>query len=193
MHRLYRLDSTLVAVRRIKYSQGMSTMSEAQAKIAARRKSIKDQIAELNQEDAELATASRALARLEAMSDSGSDPAPPVRQDSPLAARPSTTREMIAFYLSRTPELWRTANDIRDNVSDMKGADVPMSSISPTLSDMKNAGVIVRSGMRVALSERVRKESPDFFNENGEAETSPETGEPASSPIETQTSQGVFE
>lgn len=158
----------------------MDKFDETRREIEGRRKAIRDQIVKLEQEDHDLEIADRALQRL------ASQP-PQFLEGSyrmatgvatvagPSATRPVTIKEMIVSYLEKTSSLWRTANDIQDNVSDMRGSPVPMSSISPTLSDMKKAGTIVRDGMKVALAERIKREFPDFFEENGEAEASPDT------------------
>lgn len=90
---------------------------------------------------------------------------------------PKTTRDLIVGYLSSTPSLWRTTEDVKFNISEIKGSDVPMGTVGPTLSNMKNKGEIVRDGNKVALAERVRLEQPEFFNENGEPDGSPEVWE----------------
>jgi hypothetical protein len=174
--------------------------NQAMNAILSRRKAIREEIARLESEDAELQIAERVIERLgrsidegvaseTAASSAGDHPSSEARSRRP---RPPL-KEMIIEYLTRTPELWRTANDIQFNVSDMKGADVPMSSISPTLSDLKKSGHIVRNGMQVALAVRVQREQPDFFNENGPPEGDPETGEPDRSPIETQSRDSAVE
>jgi hypothetical protein len=104
-----------------------------------------------------------------------------------------TKKDMIMKCLEAPRPLWQTANEIRDAMSELTGEEVKMTSISPALTDLKNDGKIVRKDLLVASADRVKYEEPDFFNENGPPEGSPETGEPASSPIETQTSESVFE
>ncbi len=51
------------------------------------------------------------------------------------------------------------ANEVRAKASELKGTEIPMGTVSPTLTDLKNAGLIVRDGMRVALASRVLKDN----------------------------------
>ncbi len=77
-----------------------------------------------------------------------------------------TTKDLIRAYLASTPSLWKTSEDVQRGVSEIKGFEVPMGTIGPTLSNMKNNGEIFRDGNKVALAERVRNERPDFFKTN---------------------------
>lgn len=54
------------------------------------------------------------------------------------------------------------------------GQSVPMTSVSPLLTALKNNGTIVRKDLSVALALRVEKEEPSFLEENGEAVASPD-------------------
>lgn len=87
---------------------------------------------------------------------------------SALVERALTSRAVFLSVLRQSVDPWMTANEIQQLASAIKGYDVPMATVSPTLSNMKNAGLIVRDGLKVALAERL--------NENGEAEASPDTG-----------------
>lgn len=70
----------------------------------------------------------------------------------------TTTRDLVLKVMAETEDPWTNANDIQARVSEMKGREVPMSTISPTLSDLKNKdGLIVREGMKVALAERLKQ------------------------------------
>ena len=69
-----------------------------------------------------------------------------------------TIEYLLSFLLTAAPEPWHSSNDLQAYVSHLKGRDVPMSSVSPTLSNMKSKGVIVRDGLKVALGARV----PEF-------------------------------
>lgn len=86
------------------------------------------------------------------------------------------TKDLIVEALSKG-QLWRTANDVQEVISEWAGRQIPMSTVSPYLSEMKKDGSVVRKGMSVAAALRVEKEEPSFFEENGEAEASPETDE----------------
>lgn len=78
--------------------------------------------------------------------------------------------------LQSASRVWLTANEIQESASKLKGGDIPMSSVSPGLSEMKQDGTIDRDGMKVALKSRL--------NENGEAEASPDDGRVAALPFE---------
>lgn len=86
-----------------------------------------------------------------------------------------TKNAAIIEALSPPRDLWQTANQIREHTGRLLGKDVPMSSISPALTDLKKTGTIARRDMTVALVLRLEKEEPNFLYENGEAEASPET------------------
>lgn len=78
---------------------------------------------------------------------------------------PKTTKQLIEHVASMGP-LWRTANELQEEMSEIAGREVPMSTVSPSLTEMKKVGRIVRDGMRVALRSRVLAEEPDLLNEN---------------------------
>jgi hypothetical protein len=65
-----------------------------------------------------------------------------------------TTKDLIVTVLRQMPKVWTTANEIQTRVSELKGEEVPMSTISPYLTTLKNDEIIVRNGMRIALKER---------------------------------------
>lgn len=69
-------------------------------------------------------------------------------------SRRLTKREMIIEALNAPRDLWQQASDIQAYVSSLSGTNVPMSSISPELTGMKNNGTIVRKEKFVALSLR---------------------------------------
>lgn len=91
-----------------------------------------------------------------------------------MPGRRLTKNAAIVEALSAPRELWQTANQIRDFIVKLLGKDVPMSSVSPALTDLKNSGTIARRDMAVALVLRLEREEPSFLNENGEAEASPD-------------------
>jgi hypothetical protein len=65
------------------------------------------------------------------------------------------TLEQLTLLLFRNcSDIWWTANEIQDYLQRIKGKDVPMSSISPILTALKNSGVIVREGHNIALAEK---------------------------------------
>jgi hypothetical protein len=71
---------------------------------------------------------------------------------------PMKTREIFIQVLKESETAWMTANEIKDRASSIKGADIPMGTVSPTLSEMKNAGFVIRDGLKVALAERIKRD-----------------------------------
>lgn len=62
--------------------------------------------------------------------------------------------DVILIVMRKADKVWWTANELQDLVSKARGSDVPMTSISPNLSKLKNNGDIVRADRKVALTER---------------------------------------
>lgn len=132
----------------------LSDVRTRRSQIAARRRDIAAEDAMLATEDAELEVAERVLVRLS----KGSD----VNWHQVLEGavpRRSTTRDLIHEVLSMPDKSWWTAAEIQPELSKLKGAEVPMGTISPTLTAMKTNGEIVRNGMRIALASRVPPQS----------------------------------
>lgn len=71
-----------------------------------------------------------------------------------------TTKDLILRVMGEVADPWTNANDIQTRVSEIKGREVPMSTISPTLSDLKKDELIVRDGMKIALADRVKENEP---------------------------------
>ena len=67
---------------------------------------------------------------------------------------PATTEEFILVVLSNSASPWLTSSEVREEVSRRKGKEVPMGTVGPTLTAMKNDGKILRDGHKVALSSR---------------------------------------
>lgn len=86
--------------------------------------------------------------------------------------RPMTNKAFIWEVLNAASKPWLNANQIQAEASNLKGEVIPMSSISPMLSEMKDE-FLERDNMLVALKSRLK--------ENGEAEASPDTDEVAAS------------
>jgi hypothetical protein len=146
--------------------------------VRARRAKIARELQALQAEDRRLQTVEEALVELATKmgDDSGSpergqlvrkrlpsgtaQPQPPSPKDERVRLRrrrprQNTTAALIVDVLRTSTTAWRTANEIQEEVGQRKGQPVPMSTISPTLSDMKAKGLIVRDGLKVALKERV--------------------------------------
>lgn len=67
-----------------------------------------------------------------------------------------TNKALFYRVLSDSAQMWMNANEIQEAASSLKGSDIPMSSVSPGLSEMKNDDVIERDGLRVALKRRLK-------------------------------------
>lgn len=72
--------------------------------------------------------------------------------------RHGTNKAFIWEVLDRAGDPWLNANQIQELASKLKGEEIPMSSISPMLSEMKGE-YLERDNLRVALKSRL--------NENG--------------------------
>ncbi|MDZ7926318.1 MAG: hypothetical protein U5L46_04040 [Agrobacterium sp.] len=73
-------------------------------------------------------------------------------------SRRLTKREMIIEALNAPRDLWQQASDIQAYVSSLSEKDVPMSSISPELTAMKNNGTIIRNRKNLLRFPFVTKE-----------------------------------
>lgn len=82
-----------------------------------------------------------------------------------------STKDLLISVMRQTPNVWTTANEVQARVSERKGVDVPMSTISPYLSELKRDEIIVRNGMKVALKARLNENEPP----NGKPEDGSET------------------
>jgi hypothetical protein len=122
----------------------MSDLSRIIARIAEIEKAQAAFALELD----ELRVAQRVLARLGAQSD--------MQPASPKTPRAATTKALFVDILRDNPEPWMTANQVRERASFLKGSDIPMGTVSPTLTDLKNDGLVVRDGLKVALAERIK-------------------------------------
>lgn len=152
------------------------------AAIRERRALLNKQIADAQSQLADLDIAERFLERfgqpvaaarpsrseMDDLLERGGIAAEPIFQPTMGSGKSMTTKALFAVVLRESPERWLTANDIQERASAIKGQEVPMATVSPTLSNMKNEGTIVRDGLKVALASRL--------NENGAGSTpAPET------------------
>jgi hypothetical protein len=68
-----------------------------------------------------------------------------------------TIEGLIVLLLDNCRDTWWTANEIQNALKFVKDKDVPMSSVSPTLWNLRNKGIIVRQGLNVALKSKLEK------------------------------------
>ncbi|MDO8295023.1 MAG: hypothetical protein Q7T19_01150 [Caulobacter sp.] len=135
--------------------------------ILAREAELRRIIQEATAELEEIPAVKRYMARLEANAPKPDEPPPdppPEAEESPQEAdqpKPAGSRgrltglsRAIMNILSTAADPWMTAKQIQTAASTLLGTEVPMSSISPKLSDMKKSGVIRRDDMHVALTSR---------------------------------------
>lgn len=74
----------------------------------------------------------------------------------PPVIRAKTTKDALLLALKMSTEPWLTANELRVRAIGLKGTEIPMATVSPTLSNLKGDGLILRDGHKVALATRIR-------------------------------------
>ena len=68
-----------------------------------------------------------------------------------------TVEQLTTRLLSESAPPWWTSSQLQTALSTLKGKQVPMNTLSPTLWKMAKAGVIVRDSLTVALASRIEK------------------------------------
>lgn len=126
--------------------------------VKARRAQIAAMRSALEAEDHELQIAERVLMRL-ARKTLAIAPRLPDEQISSQqigddGAASGTVEELIIRTLRLSAVAWLTSAEVKGDVDRMRGREVPMGTIGPVLTELKNKNIIVRDGNRVALSER---------------------------------------
>jgi hypothetical protein len=86
-----------------------------------------------------------------------------------------TIKELIVLLMENCSDTWWTANEVQDYVSRLKGREIPMSTISPTLTTLKIDGKIGRNGFDIALVSKIKEAT----NKVASQSSSPEEGRPA--------------
>jgi hypothetical protein len=92
----------------------------------------------------------------------------------PTAKRAKTTKDALLLALKVSTEPWLTANELQVRATGLKGVDIPMATVSPTLSNLKNEGMILREGHKVALASRIKTTPPqsNIVSVEGDARSS---------------------
>lgn len=124
----------------------LDTIRERRAAIAAQRTS-------LDREDAELAVAERVLARM-----AGEEPAPVNAMTSLVRPRDALSRRDKVLDVLSGEAVWMNSREINAAIFKKHGAFIKGSSFFPMLTTLKNEGVILREGDKMALKSRVDKE-----------------------------------
>jgi len=140
--------------------------------IRAELETVREREKTLATEDQELEIAERVLLRLAGVQEvplsldealgtwkNGDGWKRPNRSFDPAYA---TIEESIEWLLEGAVDPWATSVQIQAALSGTLKRPVPMSSVAPTLTNMKNKGSLAREGFKVALASRVQ-------NENGTA------------------------
>lgn len=130
-------------------------MSDLQ-KIRDKRAAIAQQRAALERQDAELAIAEKVLrefANADHASAFGGDVGLPV-----LARAPSGSRRERVLEALSGETVWMTSKEINFAIAQKYGVYIKGASLFPMLTALKNEGVIVRDGSKMALKSRVDKE-----------------------------------
>ncbi|WP_316225336.1 hypothetical protein [Bradyrhizobium sp. SZCCHNS3052] len=76
-----------------------------------------------------------------------------------LMAGNENLEQLTLMLLENCADVWWTATEIQDCLQRIKGREVPMGSISPMLTALKNNGTITRNGHNVALTTKAREEA----------------------------------
>jgi hypothetical protein len=71
-----------------------------------------------------------------------------------LAKGNETLEELTVMLMEECVDDWWPATEVQDYLTRVKGKEVPMSSVSPTLTKLKDAGILVRDGHKVGLASR---------------------------------------
>ncbi|WP_043878775.1 hypothetical protein [Azorhizobium caulinodans] len=150
----------------------MPSFNPTLSDVLARRGEVKRLIDALKTEDAELEMAERVLKRLghpqgvfDARDYEPSQTSAVQPQEVTLTGK-ETTEEVLIHLLSGA-QLWWTANQLQEAASRALGREVPMTTVSPTLSLMKGKKLISRDGLKVALASRVTGLTEDDLKDAG--------------------------
>ncbi len=167
---------------------GLTEVRQRRMEISNLRAELVRQVDALRDEDSELETVEKVLARL--AGENSTDELlrnTPVRQRGPAPKNDveasETFVDAVDSIMRASERVWWTAVELRGELSKRWNRDVPQTSISPKLSKMKDEGKIVRDGMKIALPERTAKDESFLpYKENEPPKGGSETGEAATSP-----------
>lgn len=133
-------------------------MTDTLSDIRTRRAQIAKLKGELDEEDEELATAEKVVARLEAGHGRANGAhAAPVRRR-PAAGNKPTNRDLVLAVLKSSEEPWiETSAQLHEKIKEIHGVDINFNgTLLPMLSDLKKHKVILRDGPKIALASRLK-------------------------------------
>ena len=135
----------------------LSSIRKRKVKLNNERSEFESRLAGIAGELAELDEAEEVVKRFGEQGDDSDIPAEIEQEQLPLpsVSRAKTTKDALLLALRFSSEPWQTANELRVRAIQLKGAVIPMATVSPTLSNLKNNGLIVRDGQKVALASRI--------------------------------------
>lgn len=137
-------------------------------------------LAKLEAELSELRIAEKVIARLGPDEDTAASA--PVRLIEGQKSSSLTTKEAVLIVLEQAAEIWLTTQQVRERASEFQGRDIPLGTIAPNLSDLKNEGRIQRDGARVAHVERLQAKRASAL---AEAQINPSTTEDQTDAVQT--------
>lgn len=137
----------------------LSSIRKRKVALADERSELEFRLSKIHDEEYELDEAENFVKRFGQQEDGTDVPAENQQERLPLppVIRAKTTRDALLLALKVMQVPWQTANDVRVRAIQLKGANIPMATVSPTLSNLKNAGLIVRNGQKVALVSRLNE------------------------------------
>jgi len=146
-------------------SPNLQDVQARRAEIKAELVTVREREGVLVSEDQELEVAERVLLRLAGKAEptlpndalgswlSADGWKRPNRSFDPAYA---TIEDTIEWLLEGATDPWATSIQIQAALSETLKRPVPMSTVSPTLTNMKNKGTLAREGFKVALASRVQ-------------------------------------
>jgi hypothetical protein len=131
----------------------LAKIKDRRAELAGQRKAIED-------EERELEIAEKVLVRLGRALPTSINASAPLMTPAVTSLSRDLTRasvsDVLMHILSTSATVWHTSSELQIEASRLKGKDVPMTTISPTLTALKKQNMVVRDGNKVAFAERAR-------------------------------------
>ncbi len=135
----------------------LSSIRKRKATLDDERSELEFRLSQIDDHYEELEAAEDFVKRFGEQGEGSDMAAEPLQERLPLqpVIRAKTTREALLLALKVMQEPWQTAKGLRERAIQFKGTNIPMATVSPTLSNLKNEGLIIREGQKVALASRI--------------------------------------